>query len=263
MLRILLAAVAFMVPAPMPVRPLGYLVGEADYPAAARSQGASGKVGFRLSVDEHGKPDTCLVLESSGSKDLDTATCDLMLARARFIPAHELGGKRVRANYDSAIRWRIEDAPEPAASEAVRIRSTLDPSGRVLSCTVTPAAAATEVGGCEELADAKLLRQLAGRPLTGLAWVELRFIKQVSSDPKIADPLPVGAIRTINGRATMTITPSGAVASCTNDVVLAVDGRSLALCAMYQGPEATAFAPAPGSQARHVALVLETVMQPR
>jgi TonB family protein len=63
-----------------------------DYPEAARRAHASGKVGFRIDVDEHGLPVNCTVTESSGDAGLDDGTCVLAMQRGRFIPGHDAAG---------------------------------------------------------------------------------------------------------------------------------------------------------------------------
>lgn len=58
-----------------------------DYPIEAMKKGIEGSVTFEVDVDPAGKPTACRVAVSSGSSILDRATCDAVLARARFEPA--------------------------------------------------------------------------------------------------------------------------------------------------------------------------------
>ena len=132
---LLFAAAAVASSAPEPLSPIGSLVGASDYPPGAIRQGVTGRVGFRLRVDATGKPDGCVVWQSSGSTELDNVTCDLMLARARFKPALGPGGEPARGDYEARIAWTIDNEPEAVTSEVIRVRSELDPRGGVVSCT--------------------------------------------------------------------------------------------------------------------------------
>jgi protein TonB len=51
----------------------------------------------------------CEVTASSGSSDLDAATCANVAKRARFNPATDESGARVAGSYSSAVRWEIPD----------------------------------------------------------------------------------------------------------------------------------------------------------
>ena len=51
----------------------------------------------------------CSVLESSGSQDLDTATCDTVTRRARFTPARDALGHAVVDSYTNRIRWVLPE----------------------------------------------------------------------------------------------------------------------------------------------------------
>ena len=238
---LLFAAAAVMSSTPTPLSTLGSLVTASDYPAGAMQRGVTGHVGFRLRIDATGKPDGCVVSQSSGSTELDNATCDLMLARARFKPALGTDGEPVRGDYQARIAWAIDNEPEAVTSEVIRVRSEFDAAGRVVSCTAVPAEAAAEFGGCTLFGDPRMLGHLVGRPLTGLAWVETRMIKQASTGTPVADPVPAGAVKSVLAKSTVTITPTGAIGGCTNDIVTQFDGRPLDLCAIGQAdPDACA-----------------------
>lgn len=169
MLLLLLAAAASGPSAPSPLSPLGSLVTASDYPPAAMQRGVTGHVGFRLRVDPAGKPDGCVVSQSSGSAELDNATCDLMLARARFRPARGPDGAPVRGDFMARIAWTLDREPEAVSSQAVRVRSELDTLGKVTSCNATPVETAAQFGGCGAFGDPRVLGHLVGRPLPGFA----------------------------------------------------------------------------------------------
>jgi protein TonB len=113
MLSILSAAAVLGIGASgVPLDP-GSWVTPSDYPAKAMSDRAQGNAEFRLSVDTSGRADACGILASSGSQELDVATCELILARARFKPAIGPDGKPVRFEYSSAVRWTVSDDHTP------------------------------------------------------------------------------------------------------------------------------------------------------
>jgi protein TonB len=84
---------------------LGSYVSDADYPDSALRGEQQGTTRFRLLVGPDGRVADCVVLGSSGSSALDSATCRLMKSRARFSPARDSGGNPTTDNVASAIRW--------------------------------------------------------------------------------------------------------------------------------------------------------------
>jgi TonB family protein len=89
----------------------GTWVTNSDYPARAMREEREGTTGFRLSYDASGLPQTCDIVSSSGHVDLDTATCDLTMSRARFQPGKDGTGKAVGGTYTNRIRWKIPAGP--------------------------------------------------------------------------------------------------------------------------------------------------------
>lgn len=263
MMFLLLAAAAAAPSAPTPLSPLGAMITAADYPAAAMRSGVTGQVGFRLRVDATGKPDGCVVTRTSGSAELDNATCDLMLTRARFSPARGVGGEPERGDFSSSVAWTLDERPEQVVSEAVRVRSVLDARGAVTSCTATPAEFAAGIGGCGLFGNPRMLAHLVNKPLAGYAWIEMRLIKQASPGAVLPDPVPDGAVRVVLARATVAVAPDGTISGCTNDVVTRFDGRALDLCAIGQADPKASFAPAATAEPRRVTIVMETVSQAR
>ena len=64
-----------------------------DYPRAAVRARAEGDVVVHLSVDRQGRVAACAVARSSGSADLDAATCRLIGERFRYRPALDKAGR--------------------------------------------------------------------------------------------------------------------------------------------------------------------------
>ena len=81
---------------------------DADYPQKALREERAGTTGFRVTVGTDGRVVDCTVTSSSGSPDLDAATCTNVTRRARFKPALE-NGQPVQATYSNRIRWVIPE----------------------------------------------------------------------------------------------------------------------------------------------------------
>lgn len=78
-----------------------------DYPSRALREERAGVTGFRVSVTADGRVASCSVTSSSGSPDLDEATCSNVTRRARFTPAMDGEGKPTEGSYSGRIRWVI------------------------------------------------------------------------------------------------------------------------------------------------------------
>ena len=94
------------------------LFSDADYPSAAIRAGEQGTVRFRLSVGTDGRVTGCTVTASSGSESLDSATCQLLAARAFFWPARDRLGEPAADSVVGRIVWRLpsEEPPPPPPS---------------------------------------------------------------------------------------------------------------------------------------------------
>jgi len=92
----------------------GDWVTTSDYPAAALRNSDQGMVVFRLKIDPQGKVAQCVIDQSSGTEELDTATCNLIVARARFSPATDARGRPVEGLYTNRVRWVLpKEVPQP------------------------------------------------------------------------------------------------------------------------------------------------------
>ncbi len=83
----------------------GSWVSDRDYPSAAIREEREGVTRFRLAIGPDGRVTGCEVTGTSGSTDLDGATCAKVSARARFIPALGHDGMPVAGSYAGAVRW--------------------------------------------------------------------------------------------------------------------------------------------------------------
>ena len=95
--------------AAQPLGAPGTWVSDADYPASALRRGDQGATRFELAISPDGRVRDCRIAQSSGSADLDAATCARLSQRARFTPARNEHGDLVAGRYSGVIRWRIPE----------------------------------------------------------------------------------------------------------------------------------------------------------
>ncbi|MET0373276.1 MAG: energy transducer TonB, partial [Rhizorhabdus sp.] len=98
-----------------PYEPRGW-IRPLDYPPSAFRQTRGGVTAFELTFSAEGKPMRCAIAHSSGWEDLDKATCDLVLVRARATPALDPAGRPTVFVYRSSHRWFMEGMKPKAAS---------------------------------------------------------------------------------------------------------------------------------------------------
>lgn len=101
----------------VPARPYtnpGNWVTSNDYPTRALREERSGTTSFRLTVGPDGRPVACDITDSSGSADLDSTACALLMRRSRFSPALDAEGNPTVGTWASRFRWTI---PEPEIFE--------------------------------------------------------------------------------------------------------------------------------------------------
>lgn len=132
---------------PVPTVNPGTWIVENDYPSQALREERGGVVRFRLTVGSDGNVQKCDVTQTSGSQDLDQATCDALMMRAKFSPGRDAAGKPVVSSYANAIRWTIPVEEPPVAPDgstggaAAKPSSppALQPNYPVTTASTTPA----------------------------------------------------------------------------------------------------------------------------
>jgi periplasmic protein TonB len=95
---------------------VGGRIKASDYPLAARQAQAQGTTSVTIAVSAEGRPSGCRITRSSHNRDLDATTCDLVLRRFRFRPAHDAAGHAVAGEVDYDQEWTLgllTDAPGP------------------------------------------------------------------------------------------------------------------------------------------------------
>jgi protein TonB len=90
---------------PMPRASYETLFGPADYPTSLVGGPSPGPVTVRLAVAANGRVAGCAIVQSSGAAALDTATCRLLISRARFIPARDADGNPTAGEASATLAW--------------------------------------------------------------------------------------------------------------------------------------------------------------
>lgn len=116
-----------------------------SYPAAAIRDHKQGRVVAVLAIDSTGAVSACSIKQSSGSADLDNATCSLALERGHFEPATDRKGRPVAAEYVLPVRWVLPDEPATVDAGQVPLKVStafeyfVSSEGIVASCRVIDA----------------------------------------------------------------------------------------------------------------------------
>ena len=74
-----------------------------DYPIEALKRREQGIVGYALTISKKGLPKACQITQTSGSKRLDSATCSILMKRARFRPARDNYGRPIEDVYTAKL----------------------------------------------------------------------------------------------------------------------------------------------------------------
>lgn len=77
------------------------------YPKRALREGREGTAAFTVDVTIEGKAENCVITQSTGSADLDEATCQNVINKARINPALGDNGQPVRGKYSGRMNWKI------------------------------------------------------------------------------------------------------------------------------------------------------------
>jgi hypothetical protein len=203
MLWITVAAASAQLSAPIPAN-LHSWATYSDVPMDIVPEGPQHLVGFRVTVDLAGKPQSCRVDLSSGIPRLDRYSCDLVMKRARFIPAKDAAGTPVYGVYESNLTWWVGDVGPPPRAPfggdldllvnslpagtqspiGVRIMFAVDAQGKTSSCTQEGEPGKTQAPPeLAQLACTQALQQLKiipatdvrGTPVPSIQDAEVRF----------------------------------------------------------------------------------------
>ncbi len=78
-----------------------------DYPSRALREEQEGTTRFSVTIGPDGRVTGCSITGSSGSPELDSATCSLITRRARFNPATDGEGQPIASGWASRVKWEI------------------------------------------------------------------------------------------------------------------------------------------------------------
>ncbi len=80
-----------------------------DYPASAQAAGAEGTARAQLTIGTDGRVASCNITQSTGNGALDSATCNILRRRAKFVPARDSNGNATIDTVTTpSIVWRLE-----------------------------------------------------------------------------------------------------------------------------------------------------------
>ena len=85
-----------------------------DYPKALREANVSGTTVTEVAVGANGRAMGCRVTSTSGSRELDSTTCQLIMQRFKFKPARNEAGQAIDSRIEYEQEW---DAPPPPADD--------------------------------------------------------------------------------------------------------------------------------------------------
>ena len=125
-------------PNPIPKGNPGIWANTNDYPAIALQKELEGTTGFSLTVGSDGRVSDCQIISSSGSPELDQATCMNVTRRARFDPALDERGNAASGTYRNRIRWQIPKIMVPVpTSGSHKMTYTIETDGTTSDCKQT------------------------------------------------------------------------------------------------------------------------------
>lgn len=78
-----------------------------DYPSRALREEREGVTGIAFDINVEGRVENCRVTSSSGSPELDDATCKNFVRRARYRPAQDDAGNPLRSSGNQRVRWQM------------------------------------------------------------------------------------------------------------------------------------------------------------
>ena len=108
MLLLLFAQALESPPPPRLSGPVVTLFSTDDYPKEAVRHNWQGTVVADLTISAKGQVSACKIVQSSGYGVLDNKTCEILFARARFVPAKDAEGRPTADLVRTPpIMWRL------------------------------------------------------------------------------------------------------------------------------------------------------------
>lgn len=224
------------------------VAGSMDYPKTALVRDESGTTGMLLLVGPDGIVERCAIETSSGSAALDTQSCSLFIAKARFQPASDRRGRAVASTFRQRLNWRLEDDHIELRDLVTRFVVVLGPAGEIRSCkaeTITEDQwIESPWGGCDEYLAAHRIALAAARERSRVhdalviseVWsivTPSKFIPNVGRHP--------GEVLIALRSAVATYAPDGTRTTCAMEEKFGFPGNMEDLCPIEHGglPEQT------------------------
>jgi len=192
----------------------GDLLTSDDYETRALGLGKNGFTVVEVLVDAAGKPQTCGVAATSGSKDLDVKACAAAVLRGKYTPAADENGLPMHGVYRLRVRWVLQSffdgapgspkspadlvldvakLPEGRRSVEVTLAYFVDEQGAVQRCSVLRSSGfpTFDTSACSAMK--KLQRYAPAKDKAEKAWpvvrmqrVEFSAGQKQSSAPAVA-----------------------------------------------------------------------------
>jgi TonB family protein len=197
---------------PVTVRNGSELLTSDDYVTRAAGLGKSGFTVVEVLVDAAGKPQTCGVAATSGSKDLDLKACAAAVLRGKYTPAADENGVAMYGVHRLRVRWVLQSffdipagtsksppdlvlevakLPEGRRSVAVELAYFVDEQGAIQRCSVLESSGfqAFDTGACSTMK--KLQRYAPAKDKADKAWpvVRTQEIEFTSGEKQSPGPL--------------------------------------------------------------------------
>lgn len=179
-----------------------------SYPEDAWDAGEEGAVTVALTVNATGAVSICIVLSSSRSASLDSATCRIAAQKLVFEPARDEVGRAVEASFIMRANWEIPPTPMTPSIDRVAIK--LD-QGHTVSC-VNPDAPSVPVEDCGGYAPANILEQVFGKAFSDIRRLEVQTIYQPGTD--ILRRAPASGRRATLTEVAFALNANGSVVGC-------------------------------------------------
>jgi TonB family protein len=181
---------------PVIVRNASEMLTSDDYVSRAAGTGKSGFTVVEILIDPTGKPQTCGLVSTSGSKDLDLKACAAGVLRGKYAPATDETGSPMYGVYRMRVRWHMElffDAstrtpkvpadivlevaklPAGQKSVAVTLAYLVGEDGAIRRCSVitSSGSAPFDTGACSSMI--KHYRYAPAKDKADKAWPVIRM----------------------------------------------------------------------------------------
>lgn len=227
-----------------------------DYPPTALQQQMEGTTDFRVTVGPDGRVVDCVIVSSSGSSDLDLATCTNVKRRARFDPALDANGTPTTGRYANRVRWQIPsfvpsmsfprgpamqgsawaqilpaDFPQMALSEKRRGKVTIElavsATGTLQGCKVIESSTHEDLdkASCKKASERARFQpalDIAGQPTNGRTQIELNWrVPGEPGSPIIPLVIPSSALpKAGTSTLSFTVTADGSITDCSAETTI-------------------------------------------